>query len=296
MKKVVILFAAISWAISVFAQAPERISYQAVIRNSSDQLVVNKQIGMKISIQKVNFGLPPTYSDVFVETHTPTTNDNGLISILIGGGTKVSGDIGTINWSSGAYVIKTDIDPAGGKNYTISDRSSIASVPFALNAQTVDNVKTDATLDGSGNTGDPLKLAQQSASKGEIMQWNGSSWAPGLNFVFQSPSDSNDSYTIKRFGLYHFSTEEDGATFIPEDKFLQRNETIHNLYILSFEVGWSPVMEFLNYETQYKSLQDGIAYELHVWDEPRGINVIIPNKAEYWKHYGRIFYAIIGQP
>lgn len=37
---------------SIFAQAPEKMSYQAVIRNSSGVLVTNTQIGMEINIRQ----------------------------------------------------------------------------------------------------------------------------------------------------------------------------------------------------------------------------------------------------
>ena len=44
MKKLFTIFAAVFLTASVFAQSPEKMSYQAVIRNSSDALVTNTQI------------------------------------------------------------------------------------------------------------------------------------------------------------------------------------------------------------------------------------------------------------
>lgn len=40
-------------------------------------------------------------------------------------------------------------------------------------------VSTGATLTGSGTPASPLGLAQQSASSGQVLQWNGSAWVPG---------------------------------------------------------------------------------------------------------------------
>lgn len=122
----------------VFAQAPEKMSYQAVIRNSNGQLVTNTRIGMRVSIQKYT-GMPPTYQNVYVETHTPTTNQNGLVSIEVGDGAVVSGVFANIDWSDGEYYIKTEIDPTGGTNYSISGISQLLSVPYALYAK---NAKT----------------------------------------------------------------------------------------------------------------------------------------------------------
>jgi len=108
------------------------LSYQAVIRNSTGGLVTSHSVGMKISIlQGSESGTP-----VYVETHTTTTNANGLATVQIGGGTLVSGNFATINWGSGTYYLKTETDPAGGTSYTINGTSQILSVPYALYAKT----------------------------------------------------------------------------------------------------------------------------------------------------------------
>jgi len=84
-----------------FAQVPEKISYQAVIRISSDQLVTNINIGMQISISQDS----TTGTAVYVERHYPSSNANGLVSIEKGGGTVVSGSFATINWSGHIFLI-----------------------------------------------------------------------------------------------------------------------------------------------------------------------------------------------
>ncbi|HQI46747.1 MAG TPA: hypothetical protein PLC59_11890 [Bacteroidales bacterium] len=117
---------------SMFAQSPEKMSYQAVIRNNSNALVLYTQIGMQISILQGSV----TGTVVYSEIQTPTTNANGLVSIEIGGGAGFN----TIDWSNGPYFIKTETDPAGGTNYTISGTSQLLSVPFALYAKTAENI------------------------------------------------------------------------------------------------------------------------------------------------------------
>jgi len=110
------------------AQAPQKMSYQAVIRNSSNTLITSAAIGMRISILQGS----STGMAVYEETQNPTTNANGLVSLEIGSGTIVSGVFSTINWASGPYFIKTETDPAGGTNYTIVGTSELLSVPYAL--------------------------------------------------------------------------------------------------------------------------------------------------------------------
>ena len=53
------------------------MSYQAVIRNSSNNLVTNAAVGMKISILQGS----AEGTAVYAETQLPVTNGNGLVSI-----------------------------------------------------------------------------------------------------------------------------------------------------------------------------------------------------------------------
>ncbi len=120
---------------TVFAQSPQAISYQAVIRDATNNLVPNQSVGMQISIlQGTADG-----TEVYIETQTPETNTNGLISIEIGTGTIVSGDFAAIDWATGPYFIKTDVDPEGGEAYTITGISQLLSVPYAMYANKAGN-------------------------------------------------------------------------------------------------------------------------------------------------------------
>lgn len=136
MKKIITICAAIIMTASLWAQSPEKMSYQAVVRDGSNNLVTSSAVGMQISILQGS----PSGTAMYVETQTPTTNANGLVSIEIGAGTVVSGDFTTINWANGPYFIKTETDPAGGISYTITGTSQLLSVPYALHAKTAETV------------------------------------------------------------------------------------------------------------------------------------------------------------
>ena len=128
MKNIYSVIAAFLLTASVFAQAPQKMSYQAVIRNSSNALVTSTPIGMRISvIQGSIVGV-----SVYVETQTASTNANGLVSLEIGSGTPVTGTFAGIDWATGPYFIKTETDPTGGTAYTIVGTSELMSVPYAL--------------------------------------------------------------------------------------------------------------------------------------------------------------------
>jgi hypothetical protein len=128
MKKIYSIVTGILLTASVWSQAPQKMSYQAVIRNSSNALVTSTVVGMKISILKG----ASTGTEVYVETQNPSTNANGLVSLEIGNGTAVTGTFAGINWANGPYFVKTETDPAGGNNYSILGTSELMSVPYAL--------------------------------------------------------------------------------------------------------------------------------------------------------------------
>lgn len=135
MKKIFTFLAAVLVTASLWAQSPEKMSYQAVIRNADNNLVANTVVGMQISILQ-------TSADgvtVYTETQTPTTNANGLVSLEIGTGDS-SDDFSTIDWANGLYFIKTETDPSGGTNYTITGVSQLLSVPYALHAKTAETI------------------------------------------------------------------------------------------------------------------------------------------------------------
>ena len=144
MKNLFTILAAVLLTATMWAQTPQKMSYQAVIRNSSDVLVTNTQIGMEINIRQGS----STGTVVYTETQTPTTNANGLVSIEIGGGTVASGNFSSINWANGPYFVKTETDPngaTGGIAYTITGTSQLLSVPYALYAANA------GTATGGGN-------------------------------------------------------------------------------------------------------------------------------------------------
>jgi hypothetical protein len=191
MKKLFIIFAAILLTASVFAQSPQKMSYQAVIRNSSDALVTNTEVGMQISILQGS----ASGTVVYTETQTPTTNANGLVSMEIGGGAGFS----TIDWANGTYYIETKTDPTGGTNYTITGTSQLLSVPYALHAKTAESItgtvsETDPIYTGwDKSTGISITETQISdlqayltteadprvptgTQTGQMQYWNGTEW------------------------------------------------------------------------------------------------------------------------
>ena len=165
MKKLSLYISTLFLSASLWAQqAPQKMSYQAVIRDGGSTLIVNKKVGVKISVLQGS----ETGKLVFAETHTPTTNTNGLISIAIGAGTLVSGDFAKIDWSTLEYYIKTETDPEGGVNYSITGTSQLLSVPFALYAGNFQpGPKGDQGPKGDAGAQGPIGLTGAQGVKGD---------------------------------------------------------------------------------------------------------------------------------
>nr|MBS0037840.1 tail fiber domain-containing protein [Saprospiraceae bacterium] len=124
---VFVLVLLFSGGLEVLAQNDGRMSYQAVLRDAQNELLRNSEVGLRIQIlHNSEFG-----SAVYVERHMGITNDNGLVSLVVGDGTPILGNLGSVDWSDGSYYIKTELDPQGGTNYSVSGTTEILSVPIA---------------------------------------------------------------------------------------------------------------------------------------------------------------------
>ena len=120
--------------LGVYAQAPEAINYQAVVRDGTGAIVANQNVGIQLSVLQGS----ATGITVYQETFSPTTNTFGLVTMQIGTGTTQTGSFNTIDWGSGPYFIETAVDVTGGTNYVSISTTQFMSVPYALHSKTVD--------------------------------------------------------------------------------------------------------------------------------------------------------------
>ena len=118
-----------------FAQAPEGINYQSVLRNLDGTILSNSSVAMQLSILQGS----STGTTVYSESHSVSTNDYGLINVVLGDGAIESGDFSTIDWANGPYFLEIAVDENGGTNYTALGTQQLISVPYALYAKTAGN-------------------------------------------------------------------------------------------------------------------------------------------------------------
>jgi len=199
---VILIYCFLAGANSLSAQSPEKFNYQAVARDASGNVLASQAVTFRISILQ-------TTSDgtaVYVETHSTTTNAFGQVSLIIGGGTPVSGTFSSIGWGSDLFFLKTEMDAAGGTEYTHMGTTQLLSVPYALYAKsaasggtvysagtgiditgtTIANTEPNATHTGDATGSEVLtvvklqgrNLSDAAPSSGQVIKWNGSAWVP----------------------------------------------------------------------------------------------------------------------
>lgn len=136
MKFTLTLLLFVTVTLNVFSQAPEKMSYQAIIRSKVNSLVTNSNISLKIIVHQG----ATTGTKIYEETHFVMTNNNGLVSLEIGTGRILTGNFSAIAWEKGPYFIETQVDAAGGTNYNIIGITQLLSVPYALHAKTAERI------------------------------------------------------------------------------------------------------------------------------------------------------------
>lgn len=170
-----------------YAQLPQGVNYQAVARDGSGNVIANQNIRVQLSILQAN----PNGSVAYAETHLVTTNTLGLFSLVVGKGTPSFGTFSAINWAANDKYLKVELDPNGGTNYLFMGTTQLLSVPFAFVADSSlkgdhwgnQVVQTNPSLSGKGTNTEPLQIANQGATLGQTLKWNGTTWLPANDDV-----------------------------------------------------------------------------------------------------------------
>jgi hypothetical protein len=134
-------------AMEVMGQVPTRFNQQAVVRDTTGQVVANRPLRLRISLEQTAGGASVVR---YREVHQVTTNANGLYSVEVGGGAVELGQMDSVRWELGSVYLKTEVDPSGGQNYILSSNRELLSVPYALYSAKAQNAQTAQSLAGGG--------------------------------------------------------------------------------------------------------------------------------------------------
>jgi len=248
MKKIFLLLLLTSFA--VFAQAPQTISYQAIAYNSSNVPIDGGNVGIKISIMD----LVPFGTVLYSESHTKTTNAQGLYDLRIGGGAVLSGTFANIPWGIGNKYLKVELDPTGGTNYTVSGISQFLSVPYALHSgSTTNGVKSiknivDLRATIGVNEGDPIYLKDYAGN-----------------------NDGGGGYFIWRVAGYTAANDNGGTIIKPTITNPANGRWVRNYEGTAINVKWFGILGdgVTNYSDQLTAL-------INVFKDTRGVKIVFP--------------------
>ena len=128
-----IICLAIASLTQLHAQAPQGFNYQATVRNSTGDLIVNTNVYFKFNVmQGSNTAVP-----IFTETHYVPTDDLGQVNLIIGQGTANTGVFSELDWSLGSYYLGIELNTGNG--YVAMGTTQLLSVPYALYAENSGN-------------------------------------------------------------------------------------------------------------------------------------------------------------
>ena len=127
MKRLVAILSIMVLAVAAMAQVPQTMNFQALIRNAENQVVTNQPVEIEVSV------LNSAQQAVYTETHSVTTNFNGIATLEVGSGTPIVGTFAGIDWSADKYYMETKIQLSDGSE-ALTDITPLLSVPYALYA------------------------------------------------------------------------------------------------------------------------------------------------------------------
>lgn len=122
--------------LNVFSQTPQKFNYQVIVRDNTGSVVADQSVAIRISLLLGSLDATVVYS----ETHSPTTNQFIMVTLVIGEGAIVSGELLSIDWGTNTYFFKVELDVTGGTSYQEMETSQILSVPYAFHSKTAENV------------------------------------------------------------------------------------------------------------------------------------------------------------
>lgn len=260
MKKTALVFLLLCLAFGGYTQAPQGVNYQAIVRNASGIIIPNQLVSIRLSIHQNS----TSGTIVYQESHQPTTNQFGLVNLVIGTGTVSAGTFSGINWASGPYFVEVDVDVTGGTNFTTLGTQQLMSVPYALYSETTGS--SGGTTGPTGPTGAQgvqgvtgptgSSVGATGATGAQGVQGNtgatGATGAGGVltNYAVYSETNSNGNSSPTNFTNATWNTRYLNNTEIQVGSAISRSGTTITLqpgtYSISASASWGAEIPYVS--------------------------------------------------
>ncbi|WP_051664130.1 tail fiber domain-containing protein [Dyadobacter crusticola] len=187
---------------TIYAQVPQKFTFQGVARDASGKLLADKNVGLRLSIRPVTaLGTP-----VYQETHTTQTSANGIFNISVGGGTVQSGQFSEIKWASEKFFLQVELDPNGGSNYVNLGATELLSVPYALHAEEAGRWKNFDPVVHKGKLDEGGLLSVNQTAGNEASNDAFLIWYPRKAAFRNGSTDNYETFKDENIGLRSFAT------------------------------------------------------------------------------------------
>lgn len=142
--RILIVTLLLTASINIQGQAPYQMPYQAVVRNSSGQLISNSAVVLRFSItDNASNG-----AILWQETHDLTTNNQGAVSVTLGSLSTLQ----SVNWFGGPRFMRVELND--NNNFIDLGIQQLGSVPYAFYANQAG--ASAGSITGYSATGDTL--------------------------------------------------------------------------------------------------------------------------------------------
>ena len=133
------------------AQSHDGEYFQGAARGANGNILANQNISVRYTVHDSSLNGAVVYQ----ETHTTTTNAQGMFSLIVGRGNALVSSFDSIQWGNHAKFLQVEMDPTGGNNFVAMGTQEMMPVPYAIHAK----------------NGLP-----KGNSVGDMLYWNGTDW------------------------------------------------------------------------------------------------------------------------
>jgi len=109
---------------------PQKFNYTTQVTDSLGIAIANTLVNMKLTLTTGSPTGPIVYSEIISGTTSPT----GIFTVVVGGGTVISGNIGSVPWTSASVYLSSAMDITGGNNFVPTGSAQLISQPLLFQA------------------------------------------------------------------------------------------------------------------------------------------------------------------